>query len=421
MSNILSKVREYIGNFANNRNLKPGYFTLVLIYTGFIAITSLERVFVSTLFIRITQSNSTSFIYNIIVFTFCSISMFVSVFLLRIKSASFTFKLSLLFYITMYFMFLIFFENIVDFMPYIAIASGIASGFFATSYNVLLCEFTMDNSRDLGISILNIFGGAISLTVPIIAGYVIVFLDGLSGYIAVFAFAFIVSVYTMLISTKLKGVSKQNRKLNFKGLFCAFKSNITYTFCLLAVYIKCIREGILSFLVSVILFQIITNEAVVGLNSFFTGIGIILGAWLYGKFITPNRRLASICLSVSIMSIITIFLLFNTTPMLIILFSLANAICNQFINSPSFSIVSKVVMETKQTTQLFAEYNTIRGVFVALGRVSGIVFALLLPEKTIYYILMIFIITSIQYIVNILCYFILKRHHTYIKQVKTQV
>ena len=175
-----------------------------------------------------------------------------------------------------------------------------------------------------------------------------------------------------------------------------------YQLILLGDFIKCAREGVCGFLFNVLLFEAITSEAVVGLNTLLSGVASILGAFAYGKLIHTRNRILSFGASNTLLLLCAALLFVQMNPLTIILYSTLNAALGPFLMNPSFSICYQHVLGSKKSRAAMAEFIGVRECFIGLGRIGGIIFTMRMPASTTGYVLTIVLLTAVQYITMLL-------------------
>lgn len=397
MKRFFRRLHDHIYLSANLYRLADGFMTFAAVHLVFLIFTSLQGVFINTLFMRLTGNSQLVMYYNIITNCVAGPMMIASSLIARQKSSTFSMRMGILFHICMYIVFFLSLKHLQMAMPVIAICAGLGNGCYYFSYSYILNAFSTDESRDLATSIIGVLAGVVSLTVPAISGVVIAQFEGLTGYTVMFGFSLGMAVAAILICTKLAPVVPEDRQSHLRELVQVIRKGRPYQMILLGDFIKCAREGVCGFLFNVLLFEAITSEAIVGLNTLLSGIASILGAFAYGKLIHPKNRIRSIGASTTILLLCAALLFVQMSPLTIILYSTLNAALGPFLMNPSFSICYQHVLGSKKSRAAMAEFIGVRECFIGLGRIGGIIFTMLMPASTTGYVATIVVLSAVQY------------------------
>ena len=389
--------------------LAAGFGSFALVHLGFNLFTNLQGVFINTLLIRMTGDNDIVMLYNIILWCFSGPMMLVASQVARRTSPTFVMRVGIIFHIMVYVLFLLTMDNLTRTMPLIAICSGTGNGFSWFSYSFVINVFSTDESRDLAVSLMGIIGGCVSLTMPAISGMVISCFDGLTGYLVMFAFSLGMALVTVALSRRMKRTQLDAAESQLGRLMRVIFSDKLYLLCLSGDFLKCLREGICSFLFNILLFSAITNEAVVGLNTLLAGLASIIGAWAYGKLVSSRTRIRSMGIATSVLLGLCLMLFFGLSPVTIILYSTINAALGTFLMNPTFSLSYALVLGDSKCRSAMPEFIGLRECMISFGRICGVVFTLFMPHTSVMgYIIIIVFLTAMQYLTTFVM-FIVKR------------
>lgn len=410
MKQFFRRLRDHIYMSANLYRLADGFTTFAAVHAVFLIFTSLQGVFINTLFMRLTGNSQLVMIYNIITNCVAGPMMIASSLIARRTSSTFSMRLGILFHICMYATFFLSLHQLEPAMPLIAALAGLGNGCYYFSYSYILNAFSTDESRDLAASIIGVLAGVVSLTVPALSGVVIAQFEGLTGYTVMFGFSLGMAIAAVLISTRLVPVVPEDRQSHLLPLLRVIREGRLYRLILLGDFIKCAREGVCGFLFNVLLFEAITNEAVVGLNTLFSGIASILGAFVYGRLVSSKNRILSMGASCTVLLLCASLLFVRLSPVTIILYSTLNAAMGPFLMNPAFSICYQHVLGSEKSRAAMAEFIGVRECFIGLGRICGIIFTMLMPASTFGYVTTIVFLTAAQYLMMLIFRYVQNRH-----------
>ncbi|MCI8442212.1 MAG: MFS transporter [Provencibacterium sp.] len=410
MKRLFRRLHDHIYVSAGLYRLADGFTTFAAVHTAFLIFTSLQGVFINTLFMRLTGNSQLVMYYNIITNCVAGPMMIASSLIARRTSSTFSMRTGILFHICMYITFFLSLHHLETAMPLIAALAGLGNGCYYFSYSYILNAFSTDESRDLAASIIGVLAGIVSLTVPALSGLVIAQFEGLTGYTVMFGVSLGMAIITILVSSKLAPVVPEDRQSHLSSLLRVIREGKLYKLILLGDFIKCTREGVCGFLFNVLLFEAITNEAIVGLNTLLAGVASILGAFIYGRLIGSKNRILSIGASSTILLLCASLLFIQLSPLTIILYSTLNAALGPFLMNPGFSICYQHVLGSEKSRQAMAEFIGVRECFIGLGRICGIIFTMLMPASTSGYVTTIVLLTAAQYLMMLLFRYV-QNHH----------
>ena len=406
-----TRIKTRIAYFLGTDKLNKEFIIFSFVYLGFAIFTNLTSVFINTLFYRLTNDSNIVMQYNIIFYITAATAMCISTCVMRKTSPILVCRLGLTFYIILYLVFFLSMNNLSFMMPVIAILAGSGTAFFFLSYFINVTAYSTDENRDSALALIGIFGGIVSIIMPSVSGFVIGAFanDGsgeanLTGYVIMFGISLLAAIITILLTFKLPALKPEDKSVRiFKAIKATF-SNKALQIGLLGELFKGFREGPFGFFLNILLFEIIKNERIVGINTFFCGIAALFSFWLSGKIVTNKNRLKFIFLSVSTLILFTSALFLNLSPATIIILSIVHSFSNVYISNPSLSIFLLIA-------QMFGKENryemyAMREVYLTIGRVLGVILIIVIPRymassNTAYIIAMIILVSS-QYIMLLL-------------------
>lgn len=263
----------------------------------------------------------------------------------------------------------------------------------------------------MGLGIFGIVSGVTTLIIPVITGFVISLMPGNWGYQVMFAAGMIFVAIQFVLATRLtleEGSKDRKRKSRYKQTFQLFREKQTLRFMLYAEAIRGARDGIFAFILNMMLFEIIADERLTGINTFLTGIMAIIGSWVYGRFVQPRIRGKYMNISITIILVFTSFLFYKMNAATLMIFTAINAFFQLFINNTNNSNTYDVTSQTKETLLCTREIYGIREVALAVGRIAGLIYGLLAPKSQVGYVVLLSILTLIQYFS---AFFIQKTYH----------
>ena len=374
------------------------FSVFLLTHTSFIVFINLQSIFVNTLFFRVTGNSDIVMKYNSLLFLFTAVFMVMAVTVVRRFSPVVSVRTGILLYAAMYITFLLSLNHLDTMYIVIAVLSAAGGGFYWLAYSILIGEYSTDDNRDTAIGLIGVVSGVVTLVMPLLSGYVISLFDNLTGYVIMLTFSFVVGVLTLFLSRSLTKVENQRGPTHFLLALKRLKTDRLHKLVMAHEFVKCIREGTFIFFLNILLFSVITNEGVVGFNTFLTGLSSIIGCWLYAKVIVPRHRLKSVFYSITILLVLGLMLYIGLSPIVIIGFSVANAFLTPFLLYPSVGLSYRVFADASEPISCSTELFALKEFAVASGRIVGILIVSLSPNSAFGYVTAIIILTLSQYL-----------------------
>jgi hypothetical protein len=107
----------------------------------------------------------------------------------------------------------------------------------------------------------------------------------------------------------------------------------------------------------------------------------ILGAWAYGKLVTPRLRVRYTVIAATAMSAFcSLLFAFSSVPV-VMLFAVVNAFFALFVSNVSSNSTIDALTENALCRKALGETLSIREGFLALGRISGLGIFFLVPDN----------------------------------------
>lgn len=374
--------------------LGRAFYFFLCTHLGFMIFTNLHGVFINTLLMRVTGDSDIAMKFNLISYLVMGPAMAFSVWVTKRTSPVFILRTGVVMYLMMYLTFFVFLEHLGQAMPLLAIFSGLGAGTYWYANNLGLGGYLTDLNRDKGLGLSSMGEGIVSLTIPFLSGSIISRFEGLTGYLVVFGLGLLVAVATVILSIKLAPLPSLGNKTHYKEAIKAVLNGKELFWLMMANLLKGIRSGILGFFLSLLLYEVIQSEFIVGLNTLLSGILAIVSAALYGRLIKGKNRFLSMVASTTALMAAALLLL-KLTPATIILFSMLNSFCGYFSLNPTMSLYFAAI-QLPQYTDLQGEFHGIRELFMTVGRAAGILFTMYC-SGIISPVLVLLILTATQY------------------------
>lgn len=381
---FLRGIKRYTVNALRLDHMRAEYLVLAANYIFLMIYATLESVFVNTLLYRITPAIEVVILYRGIVFVTSAAGMQAAAYMVRKSTPVTVIRLGCVFYLLMY-LSLFFGMNCMQVMMYpSAILAGLGGAFYWSGHNTLVTHYTSAWDRDVGISILCVIQGGATLFVPILSGAVISFFYNLlgsvdTGYRVMFGAGMLTTVFQVLYQRRLKPVEQAGRQSEIRLAVRLFRDSLTYRYTVCAEILRGFREGAFGFILNMILFELITSESLVGFNALLTGIASILGAWAYGKLVTPSSRMRYTLVAVTMVFLGCVLMLFFQKAAVVMLYAVINAFFALFILNIASNTTFDVFMQDETARRCLTESLAIREICLTVGRILGLMLFMAFP------------------------------------------
>ncbi len=368
-------------------------------YICFLFFFNMNNIFVSTFLYKVTNDYRVVMYYNIWLYVAQAIATFLGVMSIKKRSIFTSTRMGILFHSVVYLAFIIFGEKLAGFYPLIAIFFALGGGFYWLAESVYFTSYTTDRHRDVAVSYTNLWGSISSIAVPTFAGMLVSLFSGFTGYRVLFGIGFTLTLICVYLSTKLDPVDRiDTSKPRFGEAFKEVFKIKAERAVVGASIMRGTRDGVFSFILSIMLFEMLQNEAYIGLNAFISGVAALVSAWLYGKLVKPGNRGYWMKIAVTVMVAVTALVLLKVNAITVILLSLFSNLLGNFMVNPVFMYGYVMVQTVPQADEKRLESQTMIQVFLYVGRVIGIVATLIMLSLGWGYIIPLGILTLLQYV-----------------------
>lgn len=382
------------------RSLDPSFLAFLQMQACFSAFLTVMNLFINTFLLKASDNANLVYIYNIILGAVQPFSMVVTVFFLRKTSPLISQRISFLLYGAAFLSMAVLGERAAQYYIPIAVVLSIAAGFYYVTWCLQIVSYTDDSNLYMSTGLINVVSSVISLTLPILTGLVLSFFVDFTGYRILFGFVLVLALLALFFSTRLAPLREfdNSRQVQLKQVAGALLSDRSGRGVMTITVFAGIREGTFSFLITMLIYQFIANEAVIGLNSTLSSICGILSASLYGIFITPKHRGKSVFLAVSVTSLVLALLYLRLDAFTLIAFSLVNSLMSNFLSVPQTNVYYSVLQHLNSIRGKGAEVHTVREFFYGTGRVAGILLLMAMPASTQGYVTAMLVLTLLQFV-----------------------
>lgn len=379
------------------------FIILQTLYSGMVVILTL---FVNTFLMKAygTSSKEVMF-YNIIQAVTQPVAMITSFSLSRKKSCLFTQRIGFLFYVLVLTVLCIFGERVAFLYPLFGVLISFGAGYYYGIYSAQILSYTTDENRDAFSGASTLLSSIISLTLPLFAGFIISSFDEFIGYKVIFGIVALIAFGALLMTKKLAPIKQKENQPSFLCVLKKILKDKNGRKIMFANGFDNCRGATIGLYVSILIYSIIQNEVLIGINSTIGSILAIVGAGLYGIIVNKNNRLKTMISAVLVVLLPCIVMFFSLGVYTLIVFYAVYNLCNLFVSTPILNTHFMVMENLEGLEGLGPQIHTVREIFVSSGRILGIFMIMLIPQMS----LGIVAILSALSMLSVINYFLVKK------------
>lgn len=399
---MLNRIKSALYFSLGADRLNKDFISFSFMHVMYLMATSITMTFVNTLLMRVASDDVASAVvqkYNIVHFVFVGLSMVLAAFLLDRINNKKVILLGVALSMVTYLLVLVFMDIILDVYVIVAAVHGIATGIYWITYFNSLLIYSTDDTRDVAMGFIGVFSGLVSLVMPLVSGYVIAaFTGSFVGYYIMFGLCFGLAGVAVYLVLKLPEIKPERKKTRFKLLMKNIYTQKVWHLVIHMDFFKGIREGAFGFFLNVLLFSIIKDEGLIGLNGFLVAIASMVSCIVAGKIVNPKNRLKHMLLSTTILAVVNAVLFYELNTLTVLLLSVVNSYLGVFIVNPTTATLYTVLDNIKGADEHKNEVLAVTECYKNAGRIVGVLLIMFLPKTDFYSVLSLFILVVVQYI-----------------------
>lgn len=391
-------------NVAVKEKLPSSFRPFLLMHTGYLVFFNLPSIFINTFFLSIVDDARFTYMYNIILYLIQGIMMIAGAYALRKIPSRYCTRIGILLSSVGYLLLLLLREQSVRFMPLLALVMGAGGAFYWISFAMLLTDSSSDSNRDKAYSSIGLVGAVVTLIIPFTSGNIIRSFTDSTGYFVIFGIAFCIAIITVFLSMHIHEKNAEQGKSRFYEAIQLIKNTRSAKFSYAAIAALGLREGSVSFVLNILLYQMLKDERIIGINTFLTGAAAIFANMLCARIMRPNNRVRIFNISTTILLTICLLLIFQLNVFTVILTGMATFALTALMNNAANSVYFAAFDDTGLTSALRPEMFAIKEVILGAGRIAGIFILYFLPPTFFWCAIGLIILTGLQYITGALCH-----------------
>ncbi len=355
-------------------SLSGEFYLFLRVHTMFLVFSRLPIVFLNTLLIGQSQNMNVVLGYNAVAFVSCASCMLLASRAVHRLGPGLTAVLGIAGYNIFYLFLVLMGGQATHWSVLLGMLVGLADGFYWLCYGCLLSGTTQAFNRDSGLAIISICGSLVNLVVPLLSGAVISFVGGLKGYGVVFGVALAVALFTAILALRLPPSLRQpsRQKTDYAFALRLVLRNKGMRYAYLAQSCKGIREGAFLFAMGVVLYQLVSNELLIGFNTFLSALAAMASFVVISRVVTVARRVPLMVMAVVVLAVSAGLCLLFLGPLAVLVFSFINSSFGGFIENSCFTTLLDYLQTVPGASDHRPELLAMNECALATGRIVGL-------------------------------------------------
>ena len=353
--------------------LSGGYYRFLLVHTSFMVFNRLPNVFINTMMLGQSNDVKVVVMYNAMFFVGSALAMILAAEFLHCTNAGVTAVVGIAGYNLLYLLLILLGDGASRWHLLLGLLTGIADGCYWLSYGHLLADVTDLSNRDSGLAIVSIFANVVNLTVPLLAGFIIQRAEGSTGYLIVFALALAVSLVTCALALRLpKRRMAGQHHVDYRATLRCIGQNKHLLYGLAAQSCKGVREGAFTFILSIVLYQMVSNELLVGFNTFLSAAAAIASFLIASRILSLANRVKYMGVAVAVLTGIALLCIFHLSPAMVIVYTVVNSFFAGFLENSTYSTFLDMMQLVPEMERHRPELLAVNDTVLELGRCAGL-------------------------------------------------
>lgn len=399
MSGIFNRISLMISRYLSNRLFMKGQGILLGIMSCMLAAGSFSTVFINTFIYRFASENSILLVikYNVLMAAF----MVLFCCLAGIFAKKMTYEVSMCFgsvvYVAVYVCLIWFYKEPGKYLALISMLSGLGAAFFYISYNSLVNVMIGSFLRKQYVLFQSIISVILGIVLPVISGAVILIAGGRAGYIIVFAACVMMCSLATFLCFMLPKVRGQSRKTYFANVLLKSVTSKKYFLVSSCDLIRGLKEGVLAFLMPVIILKMAGNELSVGLYASVCAIAGVLGNFLMIKTDITEKLYRPMLLSAIVQSAAALLVVFWLNLFSVFVFGFVTSLLlPQFQASYNVEYYNVLEEVDNKLSRRILETSCVKEIYSNIGRIVSLLMLSLVVQNTFAITVLLFVFFMMQ-------------------------
>ncbi len=351
---------------------------LLLIAGLFTIALGLSNTFVNIFIWRIKKDFISIGYFNLFIHITTPLTFILAGYLSKKKDGTIALRIGIFFHAIYFFLILVLKNDAANYLILLGSFLGISAGFYWLAFHVLSFDLTNDMNRDT----FNSYNGMISslsgMFAPITAGFIISKMLKLTGYYLIFGISFAIFIIIVVISLFLHTHKVGN---DFKLLKTIKTCGKSCNAIILATLSFGIRNGVIMFLVNLLIFITLKSELSIGKISLLGAFISVFSFQIIERLMKPDRRKLFIWTGAIMMFFSVMALYLQISLITLIIFTLVNSFFAPFFNVPFNSASYNILDKTDKSNERI-EFIIYKEISLNIGRIIGIIAFIVLVKNS---------------------------------------
>ncbi len=262
----------------------------------------------------------------------------------------------------------------------LGMVAGIGQGFYWLGYNVMYFEITGPEDRDQFNGANGFLMSGAGMIAPILAGWIISRMEDFTGYKVIFSIS--LAIFVAAVITSFFIVSRRARGMyDLKGTWRdTISAHSHWHWVSLAVVFQGFREGLITFLLGLLVYIASTSEMMLGAYTFAISLVGLLSFYMAGRWMSMEKRGKALFIGSLMMTLVVTPLFFSFNIFTLFLVGIGGALFYPLYSIAMTSSTFDVIGESKNKALHRVEYVVLREWALTLGRVGGILLFLMIAR-----------------------------------------
>lgn len=380
MNGILNRINLMISRYLSNRLFIREHGILLGVMACMLVVGSFSAAFINTFLYSFASGTNSAGLnvvarYNL----FSALYMVAFCALVGIVAKRITYRVSMAIGAALHILFyacvIIFMGNIQTHIGFVAMLSGISTAFFYIAYNSLVTAMIGNVARKQYVMFQSIISVACGIIFPLISGVIIYVINSIAGYMTVFAFCIIISAICLVLCFMVPKLRGQSKQTYFAGILIKSFSSGRYFAISICDCLLGLKEGIVMFLLPVIIIRLTENVFVVGFYVSVCTLATVLSGLLFQKINLVRYPYVTMFMAIFLQTVASAVLIFSLNIWTVFGFGVVNSLlstlCFAPINAQYYNVLESV---GKNLTKKTLETTCTKEIYYNLGKIIAILF-----------------------------------------------
>jgi MFS transporter, YQGE family, putative transporter len=368
-------LKRYLGV---HRHLSDNAKTLIAMVGIYDFTFALSSVFINIFLFKNRSDLTIPAYYNLASYGTIMLAFWIGGHLSQRWSHLLSYQLGLFFNASVFLMILLLREDTLDHPALLGLLSGLGIGFYYLGQHSLTLDMTETKDRDYLLSVSMFLSSILRILAPALAGWTIASFrsqmvgvkDSSLGYYLVFTLALMMYLGLIFKSLQLKVNPRKERFEFFKVL--TFKNNQGWNRQMWIQFVLGLRNGVFWFLISLLVFRVSHNEAVVGDYAMISNFLAVLTAYGLSRWATGKNRNGGMWVSSLLIFAACATLSWKVNYLSLLVYAVLNMVGVTWFQVVFGALGFEVVERAREYRKRKLEYLAVRELPLAVGRILGL-------------------------------------------------